>query len=170
MVNNNMVTFAGNPVTLLGNEIKAGVKAPDFCVLGNDLKPVNLSDYKGKVIILSIFPSVDTDVCSAQAHHFNKEASQLSDEIQILTLSNDLPFALGRYCDAEGINNLITLSDHRDLDFGLKYGFVIKELRLLTRGIVIVDKQGIVQHVEYVPEITQEPNYEITLDVARKLV
>ena len=168
--NNNKVTFAGNPVTLVGKEIKIGDKAPEFSVADTGLKLVKLSDFTGKVKILSVFPSVDTGVCSAQAHHFNNAANSLSSDIQILTLSNDLPFALGRYCGAEGIQNIQTLSDHKDLDFGHKYGFVIEELRLLTRGVVVIDKNDTVQYVEYVSEITEEPNYDAALEVAKNIV
>jgi thiol peroxidase len=168
--NKDKVTFQGNPVTLIGNEIKTGNKAPDFTVLNNELKPVNMSDYDGKVKILSIFPSVDTGVCSKQNHRFNEEASKLSDDIVILAISNDLPFALSRFCGAEGIDKVITLSDHKDLDFSMKYGFLIEELRLLARGVVVVDKDNTVKHVEYVPEIGQEPDYDAAIKTAKEIV
>lgn len=167
--NKEKVTFQGNPVTLVGSEIKAGNKAPDFTVLNNELKPVNMSDYDGKVKILSIFPSVDTGVCSKQNHRFNEEASKLSDDIVILAISNDLPFALSRFCGAEGIDKVITLSDHKDLDFGMKYGFLIEEMRLLARGVVVVDKDNTVKHVEYVPEIGQEPDYDTAIKSAKEI-
>ncbi|WP_372751081.1 thiol peroxidase [Labilibaculum sp.] len=168
--NNKKVAFAGNPMTLLGTEVKVGSTATNFTALNQGLEPVKLSDFDGKVKILSIFPSIDTSVCSAQTHRFNKEASSLDSNIQIITLSNDLPFALGRFCGAEGITNLITLSDHKELDFGLKYGFAVEELRLLARGIVVIDKENKVQYVEYVAEMTEEPNYEAALKVAKGLV
>jgi thiol peroxidase len=168
--NQNKVTFKGEPVTLLGNEIKEGDKAPDFTVLDNGLNPKKLSDYKGKVKILSVFPSVDTSVCSKQNRRFNEEAAGLSDDIEILAISNDLPFALGRFCDAEGIDKVTTLSDHKDVDFGTKYGFLIEELRLLARGVVVVDQNDQVRYVEYVPEIGNEPDYESALNAAKKLV
>jgi len=168
--NKNKVTFKGEPVTLLGNETKAGQKATDFTVLNNELKPTKLSDYKGKVKILSVFPSVDTGVCSKQNKRFDDEASKLSDEVVILAISNDLPFALGRYCGAEGINNLVTLSDHKDLDFGTKYGFLIEELRLLARGVVVIDKNDQVVYTEYVPEIGEEPDYDSAIEAARKVI
>jgi len=167
--NNRKVTFAGNAITLVGKEIKIGVTADNFTALNQELTPVQLSDFEGKVKILSIFPSIDTGVCSAQTHRFNKEAASLNDNIQIITLSNDLPFALGRFCGAEGIDNLITLSDHKELDFGLKYGFVVEELRLLARGVIVLDQNNIVQYIEYVPEMTNEPNYEAALKVAKSL-
>ncbi|MFO8235894.1 MAG: thiol peroxidase [Bacteroidales bacterium] len=168
--NSKKVTFKGEPITLIGNEIKPGDKAADFEVINNELKPVQLSDFQGKVKIISVFPSIDTGVCSKQNKTFDTEASKLSDDIVILAISNDLPFALQRYCGAEGINNLITLSDHKNLDFGTKYGFVIEELRLLARGVVVIDKDDKVTYVEYVPEIGQEPDYESALDAAKKIV
>ncbi len=168
--NQNKVTFKGNPVTLKGNEIKEGDKAPDFTVLDNGLNPVKLSDYKGKVKILSVFPSVDTSVCSKQNRRFNQEAAGLSDDIEILAISNDLPFALNRFCDAEGIDKVTTLSDHKDVDFGTHYGFLIDELRLLARGVVVVDQNDVVKYVEYVPEIGHEPDYDSALNAAKSLV
>ncbi len=168
--NSQRVTFGGNPVTLVGKEITVNDKAPEFTVLDKDLKPKKLSDFKDKVRILSVFPSIDTGVCSKQNHRFNKEAGELGDDIVILSISNDLPFALKRFCAAEGIDNIYTLSDHKDVEFGSKYGFLIDELRLLARGVVVVDKNDIVQYVEYVPEIGHEPNYEKALEAAKKLV
>ena len=129
--NNSKVTSKGNPLTLIGKEVKVNDKAIDFTVLNNSMQEVKLSDFDGKVKILSLFPSIDTGVCSKQAHTFNEEASKLSKDIVILAISNDLPFALNRFCGAEGIDNLITLSDHRNLDFSVKYGFLIEELRLI---------------------------------------
>ncbi len=168
--NNVKLTFKNNPITLLGNEIKVGDKAPDFKVLANDLSPVKLSDYKGKVVVLSVFPSIDTGVCATQNRTFNKKATQLSDDIVIIGISVDLPFALGRFCGAEGIDKVITTSDHKDLDFSSKYGFLIEELRLLARGTVVIDKEGVVRHVEYVSEVTNEPDYEAALNTAKSLV
>ena len=168
--NNRKVTFNGNPVTLLGNEIKMNDKAIDFSVLNNGLTEVRLSDYDGKVKILSLFPSVDTGVCSKQNHTFNKEAANLSDDIVILAISNDLPFALNRFCGAEGIDKIVTLSDHKNLDFASKYGFLIEELRLIARGVVVIDKNNTVKHVEYVKEIIEEPDYDEAINVAKKLV
>lgn len=168
--NNTKVTFKGNPITLLGKETKVNDKAVDFTVLNNSLEPVKLSDFDGKVKILSLFPSIDTGVCSKQAHTFNQKASSLSDDIVILAISNDLPFALSRFCGAEGIDNLITLSDHKNLDFSTKYGFLIEELRLIARGVVVIDKNNVVQYVEYVPEGTNEPDYDRAIEAAQKLV
>lgn len=156
------VTMGGNPVALLGEEIKVGAVAPDFTVLDSGLAPVKLSDAKGKTVIISVVPSVDTSVCAAQTRRFNEEVAKLSDVV-VYTVSVDLPFALGRFCAAEGIDVVKTLSDHRDLDFGMKYGFVIDGLRLLARGIVVVNPEGVVDYVEYVPEVTTHPDYDKAL-------
>ncbi len=163
--NTGVTTFMGGPLTLLGDMVSVGEKAKDFTVLGNDLKPVSLSDYAGKTVILSLAPSIDTGVCAAQTRKFNVEAAKLED-IAILAISMDLPFALGRFCGAEGIDKVVTLSDHKDADFGIKYGFLIEELRLLNRGIVIIDKEGIIRYVEYVKENTDHPDYDKALEAA----
>lgn len=162
----NIVTFKGKPITLLGKEIKVGDKAPDFTVLSTSLEPVRLSDSNGKVRIISVVPSVDTPVCDLQTRHFNEDASKM-EGVLVLSVSVDLPFALAKYCAAQGIENIKTLSDHKDLDFGMKYGFVIEELRLLARGIVVVDKDNIVRYVEYVKEIAEQPDYDKALIAAK---
>lgn len=156
------ITFKEEPVTLLGEEIKAGDQAPDFTVLSNDLKEVSLDDYKGKVKLISTVPSLDTGVCSQETKRFNEEADKL-DNVQILTVSMDLPFAQTRWCAAEGIKNLDTLSDHRDADVGEKYGVLIKELRLLARAIFVVDSNNKVTYVEYVNEVSNHPDYDKAL-------
>lgn len=158
----NIITMQGGPLTLVGPEIKVGDLAPDFTVLDTNLGPVKLSDAKGKKVIISVAPSIDTSVCAAQTRKFNEEAGKI-DNVEIYCISNDLPFALGRFCAAEGIDAVKTLSDHKDLSFGSQYGYVIDELRLLARGIVVVDEGGKVVYVEYVPEVTDHPNYEAAL-------
>ncbi len=163
------VTLEGNVLTLVGNEVKIGDVAPDFTAVDNGLKPVKLSDFDGKVKLISVFPSVDTGVCASQTRKFNLEAEKLGD-IQILSISADLPFALGRFCAAEGIDKNLTLSDYKNLDFGNKYGFVIEELRLLSRGVVVLDKNNVVQYVEYLSEITNHPDYEKAIEAVKKLV
>ena len=167
--NFNVVTFGGSPVTLKGRMVKQGAHSKNFVAVGTDLKPFKLSDFQDKVRIISSVPSVDTGVCAQQTRRFNLEASKLHD-IQILTISCDLPFALKRFCAAEGIENLITISDHKDVDFGIKYGFLIEEYRLLARGIVVIDKNNMVRYVEYVPEIGQEPDYEKALEAVKSIV
>lgn len=167
--NNINVTFKGGAVTLLGDTPKVGDKAPDFTVLSSSLSPVKLSDYDGKVKVIAVYPSIDTGVCQAQNRRFNQEADKLKD-VAVLSISVDLPFAQGRFCAAEGLNNIVTLSDHKDLDFGSKYGYVIEELRLLARGVVVIDKNNIIQYIEYVPEIATEPDYDAALEVVKELV
>lgn len=164
------VLFKGTPVTLLGNEIKVGDKAPDFTALKTDMSPVKLSDFAGKNVIIAAFPSIDTGICALQTTKFNQEITKFNkDDFQLLTVSVDLPFALGRFCGDKGIENALTISDHKDLDFGTKYGFIIAELRLLARGTIIIDKEGIVKFVEYTPEIGTEPNYDKALEVLKSL-
>ncbi|MBN1766899.1 MAG: thiol peroxidase [Prolixibacteraceae bacterium] len=163
-----IVTFAGKPVTLTGNEIKVGDKAPDFTGTNQSLEPVKFSSFAGKTVVIAVYPSIDTGVCQKQNYQFNKIASEMNDLV-VLSVSLDLPFAHKRYCAAEGLNNIITLSDYKDREFGNQYGYLIKELALLARGTVVIDKKGIVQLVEFVPEITTEPNYDATLKVLKKI-
>ena len=166
--NKGIVTMGGNPMTLLGEMVQVGVTAPDFTVVDKGLTPVNLAKYKGKTIILSVFPSIDTSVCATQARTFNKKAADLSDNIVILTVSKDLPFALGRFCAAEGIDKVETLSDFMHSEFGYNYGFLMKENMLLARGVVVINPEGKVTYVEYVKEIKNEPDYDKALEAAKK--
>lgn len=159
-------TFKGGPLTLLGPEIKVGDTAPNFKVLTNKLEEVTLEIYKGKTLIISVAPSLDTSVCSLQTQRFNKEAANLPASVQVLTISVDLPFAQARFCGAENIH-IPVLSDHRDMSFGDAYGTHIKELRLEARSIFVVGKDGKVKHVEYVPEMTSHPDYDKALAAAK---
>jgi thiol peroxidase len=157
-------TFEGNPLTLQGTELKMGDAAPNFTVLDAELKPVTLADYKGKALMLAAVPSLDTPVCSIETMRFNDEAEKLpGDKVAVLTISMDLPFAQARFCSAEGVKNLRTLSDHKDASFGMAYGTLIKELRLLSRAVFVVSPDGKLTHVEYVPEITEHPDYDKAL-------
>jgi thioredoxin-dependent peroxiredoxin len=165
-----MVTFQGNPLTLVGNAVKAGDKAPPFKVLDKDLTPVGLSDFSGKVKIISVTPSLDTPVCNLQATTFNQKAASLSSDVALINISMDLPFAIARFCSAEGIDKLRTLSDHREASFGIAYGVLVEELRLLARSIFVIDKADVVRYVEIVPEMTNEPDYDKALEAAAKLV
>lgn len=162
----NVVTFAGNPLALIGDEVKVGDKAPAFTALKNDLSVFSSDEVKGKKVIISAVPSVDTGVCELQTKRFNEEAQKLENTI-ILTISADLPFAQSRFCAAEGIKNLIMLSDHRDLDFAHKYGLELDGLRLLSRAIFVIDESGTVTYVQYVPEVTDHPDYDKALEAAR---
>jgi len=164
-----IITIHGNPLTLVGNEVKVGEKAPDFTALDHELKPVGLDAFAGKVVVLSSVPSLDTPVCDTETRRFNEEAGRLGDDVAIVTISMDLPFAQKRWCGAAGIENVITLSDHRDASFGTAYGVLIKELRLLARAVFVVDSQRVVRHVELVKEVTEEPDYEAALAVVRAL-
>lgn len=160
------VTFKDNPITLTGNEVKIGDKAPDFTVLANDLSEVTLADTTGKVRIISVVPSIDTGVCDAQTRRFNEEAVKLA-SVDVLTVSADLPFAQSRWCAAAGLENVKTLSDHRDFSFAQNYGVGIKELRLLTRSVFVLDSNNNVTYVEYVPEATNHPNYHAAIEAAK---
>jgi thiol peroxidase len=163
------VTMKGNPLTLTGNMVKEGDKAPDFEALNNDLAPVKLSSYLGKVVVISAVPSLDTPVCDMETRRFNSEAAQLGTDVVVLTISMDLPFAQKRWCGAAGVNHVVTLSDHRDAGFGRAYGVLLKELRLLARAVFVVDSQGILRHVQLVKEITNEPDYDAVLKVVQGL-
>ena len=167
--NTNLVTLGGKPVTLVGKLVKTGMQAKNFIAVQADMQPVKLSDLPGRIKVISSVPSIDTDVCSAQTKRFNLEASKLED-IQIITISCDLPFALNRYCAAEGIDKVITVSDHRNTDFGIKYGFLIEDFRLLARGIIIIDQYDTVRYVELVKEVGDHPDYEKALQVAKDLL
>ncbi|WP_432352232.1 thiol peroxidase [Sporosarcina sp. A2] len=163
------ITFKNNPVTLVGKQLQVGDKAPDFTVLSNDLQPVSLGDSKGKIRLISVVPSVDTGVCSKQTHKFNEEAGKFEDDVEVLTISVDLPFAQARYRSVEEIGNIQILSDHRDLSFGDAYGVTIQELRLLARSIFVIDKDDTITYVEYVSEVTDHPDYQEALEAVEKL-
>ena len=165
----NIVTMKGNSITLLGNEIKVGDNAPDFTVVDNDLNPFVFSSEPASVKIISVLPSLDTSLCEFQTTNFNETASALGD-VKIITISVDLPFAQKRFCVGKGIDKVKVYSDYKDLSFGLNYGFVIEELRLLARGIVVIDKNNKVTYVEYVKEATDHPNYDKAIEEARKLI
>jgi thiol peroxidase len=161
-----IVTMKGEPLTLLGPKLSVGDAAPDFRVVDAGFQPVKLSDFKGQPLLISAVPSLDTTVCSLQTKRFNEEAAKLAG-VQVLTISQDLPFAQKRFCEAEKIGNIRVLSDHVHREFGLHYGVLIKENALLARGIFVVGKDGKLRHVEIVPELTQHPDYDAALRAAR---
>lgn len=161
------VTFKGNPVTLVGPELKAGDQAPDFKVLANDLSEFSLANTQGKTRLISVVPSVDTPVCDEQTKKFNEEAAKLPENVAVLTISCDLPFAQKRWCGATGSGHVQLLSDYRDTSFGRAYGVLIKELRLLARAVFIVGPDDKIQYVEYVPEVTGHPNYDAALNALK---
>ena len=163
------ITMKGNPLTLVGNEVIVGQPAPDFEVIANDMSSVKLSSFKGKVCIICSVPSLDTSVCDMETRRFNEEAGKLGSDVVVLTISMDLPFAQKRWCGAVGINNVQTLSDHREASFGKGYGVLIKELRLLARAVFVLDRDGIIRYIQIVNELTNEPDYEAVLDAAKGL-
>jgi len=165
-----LVTFQGMPLTLVGEGLQPGDKAPDFSLLDNSLNPVRLADFKGKVCLLVTVPSLDTPVCDMETRRFNQEASRLGAGVAVLVISMDLPFAQKRWCGAAGIEQAKTLSDHRDASFGQAYGVLVKELRLLARAVFVVDREGVIRYEQIVGEIAQEPDYEAALSAARKWV
>lgn len=161
------VTFRGQPLTLVGDPVKVGDRAPDFTVLDTDLAPYSLGDGKGKVRILNVVVSLDTPVCEAQTKRFNEEAAKLPG-VEILTASVDLPFAMNRFSHVEGVDRVRMLSDHRDLSFGNAYGVTVKELRTLGRAIFVIDADDTVTYAEYVGEITDHPDYDAALAAAQQ--
>ncbi|MBI4873150.1 MAG: thiol peroxidase [Acidobacteria bacterium] len=161
-------TLKGNPLTLVGPELKAGDQAPDFEAVDTKLQPVTLAKTGNKARIFSVVPSLDTPVCDAQTKRFNDEAAKLKG-VDIYTVSVDLPFAQNRWCGAFGIDNVKMLSDHKNVSFGAGYGTLIKELRIESRAIFVVDKDNVIRHAEYVKEVADYPNYEAALAVAQTL-
>jgi len=167
---NDVITFKGNPATLLGTPIKVGDKAPEFRVVDKGLQPVTLADSKGKVRLITVVPSLDTGVCDTMTRKFNEAAAQLPGNVEVYTVSVDLPFAQNRWCGNAGIDRVKTLSDYQDRSFGLNYGLLIKELKLLARAVVVIDAQDKVSYLEIVKEVTTEPNYDAALAAAKAAV
>ena len=163
------ITFGGDKVTLEGKEIKIGDVAPSFKAVNKDLSDFNSEDLKGKIVVYSVAPSIDTPVCALQTTTFNEEATKLSDDVKIVTVTVDLPFAQERFCSVKGIDNADIVSDYRYKEFGQKFGFMMEELQLLARGVVIVDRDGKVAYVEYVPEVTNDVNFDKALEEVKKL-
>ncbi len=166
----NLITMKGKPLTLQGKQVKVGDKAPNFKVIANDLSAVDFSSFRGKICVITSVPSLDTSTCDRMTRRFNEEAAKLGNDVTVLTMSMDLPFAQKRWCGAAGINNVQTLSDHRDTSFGTAYGVLIKELRLLARAVFVVDRYGIVRYTQLVSELTNEPDYQAVLDAVKGLL
>ena len=145
---------------LEGNCLKVGDTAPDFTLLDTNLKPVHLKDYKGEIVVLSTVPSLDTPTCDTETRTFNKKATELSENVNILTVSKDLPFAQKRWCAAAGVDRVKTLSDYKPTTFAKDYGILIKELQLLTRAVFIIDENQKIKYIQFVEEVSEEPNYE----------
>jgi thioredoxin-dependent peroxiredoxin len=164
-----VITMKGHPLTLTGQEAKVGEPAPDFEVLANDLSPFKLSSLKGKVAIISSVPSLDTPTCDIETRWFNEEAAKMGPDVEILTISMDLPFAQRRWCGAAGVDRVKTYSDHREAAFGQAYGVLIQELRLLARAVFVVDKAGTLRYVQIVKELSSEPDYDEVLKAVGQL-
>ncbi|OYV78479.1 MAG: lipid hydroperoxide peroxidase [Planctomycetia bacterium 21-64-5] len=164
------VTFKGNPMTLAGNAVTAGQQAPAFKAVDEQLQAVTLDSLKGKPTIISVVPSLDTPVCQKQTKNFNQQLAAFGDKINAVTMSLDLPFAMKRFCGAEGITNLKSVSDYQDRSFAQNWGMLIEELKILARGTFVVDATGKVVYAETVKEVTDEPNYDAALEALRKLV
>ena len=162
-------TFKGNPLTLVGPELKAGDKAPEFEVVDKTMQPVTLASTSGSVRIFSVVPSLDTPVCDMQTKRFNEEVGKNPGGVKIYTISMDLPFAQSRWCGAFGVDHVVMLSDHKGGSFGEAYGTLIKEWRILSRAIFVIDQNDTIQHAEYVKEVADHPNYEAAVAKARSL-
>ncbi|UCF44213.1 MAG: thiol peroxidase [Planctomycetota bacterium] len=165
-----LVSMKGEPLILLGNELKVGDVAPDCEVVGKDLKLVSLSSFRGKVCIISSLPSLDTSVCNIMTRKFNEDAVALGGDVAVLAISMDLPFAQDRWCVAADVTNVETFSDHRSGAFGEAFGVLIKDLRLLARSVFILDREGVIRYIEIVDELSSEPDYEAALKAAKELV
>ncbi len=161
------ITFKGGPLTLLGPELSVGQAAPDFTLVTNDLEGKSLSDFAGKVLVLVTVPSLDTPVCDVETRRFNEEAAALGDDVAIAAVSVDLPFAQKRWCGAAGVERVEALSDYKDGSFGNAYGLMIKELALLARAVIVVDRSGKISDVQIVGEVTEEPDYAAVLDAIK---
>lgn len=164
-----MITFKGKPVTLVGEQVSVGQPAPNFVATANDMSPSGLANYQGKTVVICSVPSLDTPVCDMETRRFNEEAGKLGDQVTVLTVSMDLPFAQRRWCGAAGVQNVVTLSDYKDRAFGSTYGLYIKELGLLARAVIVVDSAGKVRHFDLVKEVTQEPNYDAAINAVKAL-
>ncbi|MNW41517.1 thiol peroxidase (atypical 2-Cys peroxiredoxin) [Fontibacillus panacisegetis] len=165
-----VATFKGNPITLVGPELKVGDTAPDFKISKNLLEEASLQDYAGKIKLISVVPSLDTGVCDAQTRRFNQEAATLGDDVIVLTISVDLPFAQSRWCGAAGIDQVITLSDYKDNSFGKAYGVFIKEFALDHRAVFVLDKENTIRYVEVLKEMGEHPNYDAPIDAVKQLL
>jgi len=165
-----VITFKGNPVTLVGPDINVGDAAPDFKVVDNGLQPVTLESAKGKVQLIAVVPSIDTGVCDTMTRKFNQDAADLPENVAVYTISVDLPFAQGRWCGNAGIERVKTLSDYQERSFGLAYGLLIDELKLLARAVYVVDAEGKVAYREIVSEVTSEPDYQAALNAVKALL
>lgn len=165
-----VAAFKGNAITLIGPELQIGDKAPAFTISKNLLEQSSLSDYAGKIKLISVVPSLDTGVCDAQTRRFNEAASELGDDVVVLTISADLPFAQARWCGAAGVDRVVTLSDYRDNSFGKAYGVLIKEFVIDMRAIFVIDRDDVIRYVEYLPEMSEHPDYDQAIAAVKGLL
>ncbi|MCR8843394.1 thiol peroxidase [Paenibacillus sp. SC116] len=165
-----VATLKGNPITLIGPELKVGDQAPDFNLNRSLVEFASLKDFEGKVKLISVVPSIDTGVCDTQTRRFNEAAAELGDNVVVLTVSADLPFAQARWCGAAGVDKVVMLSDYKELSFGKAYGVLIKEFHLDMRSIFVLDASNTIQYVEYLAEMSEHPNYENALEAVRGLL
>jgi thiol peroxidase len=165
-----LVTFKGNPLTLMGPALKVGAAAPPFTLVDNGLQPVSLADSAGKIRLVTVVPSLDTPVCDTMTRNFNQQAAQLPEDVMVYTVSVDLPFAQARWCGNAGIDKVKTLSDYQDRAFGLDYGLLIKELKLLARAVLVIDRDGTLKYFQLVKEVAEEPDYQAALDAVKQLL
>ena len=170
MTNARGITMKGNPMTLAGPSLVVGEKVPGFIVLDQSLQPVKMEDFKGMIKVISVTPSLDTPVCDLQAHWFNEEAAALPENVVVINISMDLPFAIRRFCIAGDIDAVKVYSDHRDASFGTGWGVLIKELRLLARAVFVVDKEDVLRYIEIVPEATNPPDYDSVLSALKQIL
>ena len=165
-----LITFKGNPMTLVGQPVGIGAAAPDFRVVDNALQPVTLASSAGQIRLITVVPSLDTPVCDTMTRTFNQDAAQLPDHVAVYTISLDLPFAQKRWCGNAGIDRVKTLSDYQERSFALNYGLLIKELKLLARAVLVIDAKDRVSYLQIVPEVTAEPDYAAALAAVKALL
>ncbi len=163
-----LVVAGGKPITLLGKQVYVGDQAPNFKVVNDRFSPITLNDFANKTVLISVVPSLDTGVCSLQTKRFNEEVANLPEDVAILTISNDLPFAQKRFCSTEGVESLKVLSDSVWRDFGAKYGLMIKDMGLLSRAIFVIDKKGKISYKELVADISTHPDYDAALNAVKE--
>ena len=164
------VNLVGNPVKLIGNPVEVGQKAPEFQVIDLNMQPFVFSGKGNRISIISAVGSLDTGVCDTETRRFNQEAAALGNKVEVLTVSMDLPFAQQRWCAAAGIDRVKVVSDYKDASFGMKYGVLVEQSRLLARAVFVVDREGIIQYIQLVPEITQEPDYDAVIQAVKQLL
>ena len=169
-ISNQNITFKGAPIAVSGREVKVGDAVPDFMITAGDMSDLTINSFAGKVVVLSALPSLDTPVCAVQTRRFNEEAAKLSDDVVILTVSRDLPMAQKRWCGAEGIENVVCASDYKYRTFGQAFGVDLESLGLLSRAVFVVNKDGKIEYVEYVDEVSEEPQYEPVIEKVKELL